>query len=195
LHTVIRATAHGFSLIEVLVTLIILSIGLLGLAALQTTSVREGFDSGQRSQATWLAQELVERMRANPGGQKAGYTAAAADANLCTSGPAKYCSDHFDGVGKADAEANCSANELAEFDVLELTCGFVRANTISGSQDHLRLTGNGLALACVDSDGTDADPCSTGSNFTATLTWTSSAADHHGTNEATAKTMSFVVRP
>ena len=109
--------ATGFSLIEVLVTLLILSVGLLGLAVLQTNSIKEGVDSGQRSQAAWLVQELVERMRANEDGHVTGYTAAAGDANLCANGPAKFCSDYFNGTVKTNAATNCTADEMAEFDV------------------------------------------------------------------------------
>ena len=55
----------GFTLIEVLVAVLILSIGLLGLAALQTTSLRSNHRSLLRSQATLLSYEIVGRMRAN----------------------------------------------------------------------------------------------------------------------------------
>lgn len=62
----INAPQHGFSLVEVLIALAVLSIGLLGLAALQTVSLRVGHDSYQRTQATMLAYDIVDRMRANP---------------------------------------------------------------------------------------------------------------------------------
>ncbi len=190
-----KTHSTGFSLIEVLVTLMVLSVGLMGLAVLQSTSVKAGFDSGQRSQATWLVQELVERMRANVDGQTSGYTTAAADANLCDNGPTKLCSDYFNGTVKANAAGDCSADEIAEFDVWELTCGFQRANITTASLEQLSLTGNGLTLTCVDSDATDTDPCTTGSDFTATLNWLSQSADASSSGEAAAKSMSFVVRP
>tara|TARA_B100000676_G_C17928435_1_gene759457 strand:+ start:214 stop:855 length:642 start_codon:yes stop_codon:yes gene_type:complete len=185
----------GFSLIEVLVTLLVLSIGLMGLSALQAASIRDGFDAGQRSQATWLVQELAERMRANVDGQANGYTAAAARANLCDGGPTKYCSDYFNGASKTNAANDCSADEVAEFDVWELTCGFDRTNTVSGPLDHLSLGANGLQLTCNDADTGDADPCSTGSDFTAVLNWTSASADATSSNENAAKTITFIVRP
>lgn len=191
---VIDKKPNGFSLIEILVTVVVLSVGLLGLSALQANSMKDGFDSGQRSQATWLVQELVERMRANVDGQAAGYPNAAADANLCANGPTKMCSDHFDAV-KVNAANDCTADEIAEYDVWELTCGFNRANVVSGPLDHLALTGNGLVLTCNDIDTGDADPCTLGSDFTATLNWTSQSADASSSNENEAKTMTFIVRP
>ena len=55
----------GFSLVEVLVALVLLSIGLLGLAGLQTRGVRDNHGAYLRTQATLCAKDLVDRMRAN----------------------------------------------------------------------------------------------------------------------------------
>lgn len=55
----------GFSLIEVLVALFVLSIGLLGFAGLQATTVRSTQYAELRSQATVMAQDIVERIRLN----------------------------------------------------------------------------------------------------------------------------------
>lgn len=55
----------GFSMIEVLIALVITSIGLLGLAALQGTSLKVNHGAYLRSQATMLAHDIVDRMRAN----------------------------------------------------------------------------------------------------------------------------------
>ncbi|MCF6236727.1 MAG: type IV pilus modification protein PilV [Gammaproteobacteria bacterium] len=60
--------SSGFSLIEVLVTMIVISIGLLGLAGLQASSLKHNNSAYQRSQATFLAYEMLDRMRANPMG-------------------------------------------------------------------------------------------------------------------------------
>jgi type IV pilus assembly protein PilV len=59
-----RASA-GFTLIEVLVALIVLSVGLLGLAALQQNAVKFNHGAELASQATSLAYDIVDRMRAN----------------------------------------------------------------------------------------------------------------------------------
>ena len=55
----------GFSLIEVLIALLVLAIGLLGLAALQAQGLRFNHDAYVRTQATNLAYDIVERMRAS----------------------------------------------------------------------------------------------------------------------------------
>lgn len=56
---------RGFSLIEVLIALLVLAIGLLGLAALQAQGLRFNHDAYVRTQATNLAYDIVDRMRAN----------------------------------------------------------------------------------------------------------------------------------
>jgi type IV pilus assembly protein PilV len=55
----------GFTLIEVLIAMLVLAVGLLGLASLQATSLRNTQSSYNRSLATELAYDLADRMRAN----------------------------------------------------------------------------------------------------------------------------------
>jgi type IV pilus assembly protein PilV len=58
----------GVTLIEILITLLVISFGMLGLGLMQARAVKSATDSFQRSQATWLASEMTDRMRANPNG-------------------------------------------------------------------------------------------------------------------------------
>lgn len=60
-----QQSQRGFTLLETLVALLILSIGLLGLASLQLTNVKNSRDAYYRTQAMILAQDIAERMRAN----------------------------------------------------------------------------------------------------------------------------------
>jgi type IV pilus assembly protein PilV len=57
--------ARGFTMTEMMVALLVLSVGLLGIAALQLTSLRSTHTSAMRSQATLLAYDITDRMRAN----------------------------------------------------------------------------------------------------------------------------------
>ncbi len=59
--------AEGFSLLEVLVTVFILAIGMLGLAALQANSLRFNQGAYLRSVALLQATSMADRMRANIG--------------------------------------------------------------------------------------------------------------------------------
>lgn len=56
---------HGYSLIEVLVALVVLSIGMLGISALSLTSLKTNRDALLRTRATILASDLANRIRAN----------------------------------------------------------------------------------------------------------------------------------
>lgn len=58
-------TARGFTMIEAMVALLVLSIGLLGVAALQVTGLQNNLSSSWRSQATYLSYDIIDRMRAN----------------------------------------------------------------------------------------------------------------------------------
>ncbi|WP_150050688.1 MULTISPECIES: type IV pilus modification protein PilV [Methylomonas] len=60
-----RQPQLGFSLLEVLIAVLILSFGLLGIAALQTNALKNNQSAFQRSQATMLAYYMLDAMRAN----------------------------------------------------------------------------------------------------------------------------------
>lgn len=60
-----RPNQHGFSLIEVLISMLVIGFGLLGLAMMQTLSVRYAQSANYRTQATNLAYDLLDQIRAN----------------------------------------------------------------------------------------------------------------------------------
>ena len=98
---------RGFSMIEVLFALLILAIGLFGMASLMMTSMKSNQSAAVRSQATWLAYDIIERMRLNTdtatGG---GYDITAADT-----------ADDVDDPGCKDT--GCSATATAQLDLWE----------------------------------------------------------------------------
>lgn len=59
------SSASGFSMIEVLVALVVLAIGLLGFALLQTMNLRFTQSANHRTQAINLSSDLLDQMRAN----------------------------------------------------------------------------------------------------------------------------------
>lgn len=63
---------QGATLIEVLVTVLVLSVGLLGLASTQVLSMKNANSAHQRYVATLVVQDIAERMRANPEGVSLG---------------------------------------------------------------------------------------------------------------------------
>jgi len=60
------ANQRGFTMIEALVTFVILAIGLLGIVSLMTTSKTSQYEAVQRARAVTMADNLVERIRENP---------------------------------------------------------------------------------------------------------------------------------
>jgi len=76
----------GFTLIEVLVSMVILALGLLGLAALQGISLKNNQDAYLFSQANALAYEMSDRIKANRLGWTTGTIPTAASAGSCATG-------------------------------------------------------------------------------------------------------------
>lgn len=98
--------SQGFSLVEVLVALLVLSIGLLGLAALQTTSLQYNTGSYLRTQATFLAYDIIDRMRAN----------STAVVNADGTGYDQPTSTAVTYTVNCDV-SSCTSTELANYDV------------------------------------------------------------------------------
>jgi len=102
---------EGFTLIEVLISMLILAVGLLGLAGLQATGLRNNISAYNRSQATQLAYDLADRMRAN--------VAEAQNYNTSiyiTQAPAGAA------VANCELAAGCSPTEMAQNDLFEWNC-------------------------------------------------------------------------
>ncbi|RDH82591.1 MAG: type IV pilus modification protein PilV [endosymbiont of Galathealinum brachiosum] len=86
---------QGFTFLESLLALFILSIGLLGVAGMHAQAMKTGYVATQNMSVVLKGEELIERMRANPVGL-ADYAGAAASYG-CTSGstclPAQMAAD------------------------------------------------------------------------------------------------------
>jgi type IV pilus assembly protein PilV len=78
---------RGFSLLEVLITILIFAIGLLGLASLQAVSVRSNQSANFRTQATALSYMIIDRMRANQDAVLRGEYLAGLEEGDCSEGP------------------------------------------------------------------------------------------------------------
>jgi type IV pilus assembly protein PilV len=107
---------RGFSLIEVLVSLCVLSIGILSAAGMQLTALRTTQESGFHATAVQLASEIAEQIRMQGARGKfedamqiylsVDYTAETAPVQ-----PSNLC---------FGLQAQCDANDLARFNVYEL---------------------------------------------------------------------------
>jgi type IV pilus assembly protein PilV len=113
---------RGFTLLEVLIALLIFSLGLMGLAGLLTTSVKTNHSAYLRTQAIFLAQGMADRMRANPLGlwnsnynlNTVSTTAGTAPA-AATSGTATACTGGCDFGTIATRDLTIFQNQLLQF--------------------------------------------------------------------------------
>jgi type IV pilus assembly protein PilV len=105
-----RRAEHGFSMIEVLVTLLIISLALLGTAGLQAYSMRMNQGGQFRSLAVFLAADLAERMEANKAAATAGSYAVAS-----TTGAAYLAG--ATSASSACVTGACNASALATYDL------------------------------------------------------------------------------
>ncbi len=100
-----RRRFGGFSLLEVLIALVILSVGLLGIAMMVTTSLKANDSAYMRSQATALAYNIIDRMRINLSDAQAGVYNLA----LPYSPPITYST--------ACSTSSCAPDQLAQYDL------------------------------------------------------------------------------
>jgi type IV pilus assembly protein PilV len=101
---------RGFSLIEVMVSTLVVSVSVLGMTGMQLNAKRAGFEAIQRTAATSLAMDLIERMRANPEALSS-YVTTGLGGGTITAEPTPDCS--------YDSNNNCTIAQLAAHDLWE----------------------------------------------------------------------------
>jgi len=164
----------GLSLLEILVTVVVLSIGLLGIAGMQAFGMRYNNDSYVRSQAVSYANELVERMHANPDAVNIGaYTTAinATNPAACTT-----VNDPGAIIGTPDcrgvaAGSLCNTTEMANVDVFRMQCGYSDGTNLhTGVVNELPL--GRIEIDCTDDASiADANPCTNDNSRTIRVSW------------------------
>lgn len=100
----------GFSLVEVMVSVLVTSVSVLGMAGMQITSKRAGYEAIQRTTATAMAMDVLERMRSNPEALDS-YASSALGGTTIANEPVPSCSN--------DTSDICTATELAAHDLWE----------------------------------------------------------------------------
>lgn len=103
-----RSRETGVGLIEVMIALLIISIGLLAILGLQITSKKANRDAVQRTTAAHLAYDLAERVRANPEGRATYLGNTLGDGTRSV--PSPTCSS---------SGTSCSGDDLAEADLYQ----------------------------------------------------------------------------
>jgi type IV pilus assembly protein PilV len=124
--------SSGFTLMEVLVTVAVLAIGLLGLAGLQAQGIKFNHDAYLRTQASQLAYDMTDRMRANQQGVQNG---------------------DYDAIDGSEADpgcitAGCTATEMAAYD--GYIWNQVAAASLPGGSGTVTAQGGGVFLVTVN---------------------------------------------
>ncbi|MFO7551782.1 MAG: type IV pilus modification protein PilV [Haliea sp.] len=122
----------GLGLIEVLVAALVFALGLLGLLGAQISARQHGMEALQRSVATELARDLLERMRSNPRQLEAYQLDNVAPASAAST--PRACARP---AAAAGGSPGCSPAELAEHDLaewLQLLAGAATVATVDGAQ-------------------------------------------------------------
>ena len=162
----------GSSLIEVMVSALILSFSLLGIGAMQLNVLTGTVDSSYRGKASWIAHNLAESIRSNPEAALDDfYSNISSEANLCSSTPTNQCSDVNSGT--ISSASLCTPIQQARFDIWESKCGYDATKSSKDMNNLLREenTESSLTIVCTDSYVDDEYPCSYGSKIEISLSW------------------------
>ena len=149
---------HGVGMVEVLVALLVMSIGVLGYAGLQLRALGSAEEAYVRSQAMAIAQDAVERIAANGTGRNTYEDTDSWPADLQTTRPGNWLQC---------INADCDGGQIADWDIAQLAwmasdllpAGRIDAAACSGSSAVcVRVAWNGDAPTdCEDEDGVVSD--------------------------------------
>ncbi len=173
---------QGFSLVEVLVAVLVIAIGLLGMAGMQSIGVNSNHISHLRSAASVHSENMAEMMRTNiVGVEDNDYAQNAAPATV------DYTTITDSKLAVDCRTKPCTPAQLAQADAYNWLTSIKRdlpaaAGVPPGS------------VTCIDNDVLgDIDPCSPGSAFTITVSW--QEKDVEAANEFVTQSFSTVFRP
>ncbi|MBS1212376.1 MAG: putative type fimbrial biosis protein PilV [Proteobacteria bacterium] len=148
----------GFSILEVLIAALVFSIGVLGVAALQIKAKQANYEAVQRTQASTLAYELLEKMRMNSAG------ATSPLISYVTASGTRTLDSTTTLTGVTDCgSASCSPDALALYDVQNFLNGLLGAGEKKGTSNV-----GGLAdpTACLSGPATGVSGV-----YTLTIAW------------------------
>ncbi len=150
--------SSGFTLIEVLIAIVIFSVGLLALAKLQIYSLRLTHDSLLRSTANLLAADMADRIRANPVAANLGRTGPYNNPTGLAVGNPNCLGKGGDGAAN---NSSCTTTQMAQHDFYEWNATLAGAPATSWYPKVSAELPNGAGIVCIDStpkDGTPTNP-------------------------------------
>ena len=170
-----RAACGGFTLLEVMIAVVVFSIGLLGIAGLQVAGMRFTHDAQLRAIATAQAENMADRMRTNAVGMTAG------NYDVTGAMPATYAKD-------CDA-AQCTPAELATFDLVSWNTAVAG----KAAEGNAAVLPGGDGVVCLDSTPDDGDTgnwlCDNkGSVYAVKVRWVERSGGANDTGQASTAT-------
>jgi type IV pilus assembly protein PilV len=180
---------RGFTLIEVLVTLVILTFGLLGIAGLMAKGQRASFEAFQRQQALSIASDMAERIRGNRK-QAAAYASAAP-----VSTPVGQGSQYNDLLSASITDCGtytCTPAQLAAYDIAlwdGLLVGYSESQVTGGAKVGGIINARGCIIQAPDPPGAVVCPAPPSPSVSFTRTMRISVA-WEGNEETVAPTTS-----
>ncbi|WP_301153328.1 type IV pilus modification protein PilV [Metapseudomonas otitidis] len=159
-------TVTGFSLVEVLVALVVISVGVLGLVALQGRTLQYTNESSQRSNAVMLANDLIELMRSNRAALVGSNGTIRPDSPYFKSGGAAFPNNV---VSACASSTGCTATEMAQTHLTNWAAQVRNALPLgNNAADFL----TNQFIICRTQSPTAANPCSnSGSNVLIQISW------------------------
>lgn len=148
-------TQTGFSLIEILISLVIISIGMLGLGGLQLSSLKGANNAHFRTVASLAVTDLIDRMRVNRLAVEQGYYLSSLGIAHCGTPLVKVC----------EGANECTAQELAKYDLYRVNCGVSVDSKQTGGVQY------DLPQAALAITGCTTPPCKTGDEHAIQISW------------------------
>lgn len=155
---------RGVAMVEIAVTILIITIAISGMGILLLRTIQGTQDSSQQTQAMWIIQDYIGRMRANPDGARdQDYVFGGAVA--CVAPPAARCANiNINGTVFNADPGGCSSAEMAIFDRYISVCG--------ASEDVIDSPADNLINPILSSSCTLAHPIRGCVKYNVELTWT-----------------------
>jgi type IV pilus assembly protein PilV len=178
--------SQGVGILEVLIALVVVSVGVLGLAGMQLNGVRVAKGSDNRSQGVLYAEMIIAQMRANPGAVAA-FTYNGKDSNAidCSAKPVPYCYAY--NGGPATTPSCTTSDAIADNDFFATACGqWNGSDAENGLKDELPL--GRIVINCDDA------PCLEKSSYSVQVSWSETEV-RDGSDAAETKGVTMRVIP
>ena len=152
---------RGLGIIEVLVAMVIISFGVLGMAGLQLSGMKQSSSGFNRTKALALTENMATRMRVNRSAVQAQlYKDFDSSTVNCEVRPDPYCQTYQGGIAQ-----RCDIEQLADFDMFSVACGDFGKASANAGVSGLLPGGSTLQVSCDDAT------CVSDSSYTIVVSW------------------------